>query len=424
MSVPNIGELRAQLDACPTAHHVAQYVARRLFSADFQSIVDESSANTETGEIFSARRGFIVRNGAIVAWSIPSHSLGQGIRIVGAHTDSPGLHIKPRPDSTVAGWRQLAIEIYGSPLINSWLDRDLGIAGHVVLKNQRTHVFTHRSPIARVSQLAIHLDREVNERGLIIDKQQHLTPIWATTPGQTFLSWVAYKCAVEQDEIVSIDAQLFDVQPSSVLGLDETLLTSARLDNQVSCWAAIEALLQAGEKYPSFVILYDHEEVGSGTTTGAAGPFLEHVIERIAISAGIDRAGFLNILQQSHCVSVDNAHAIHPNYPERHDPLHAPIVNGGPVIKTNSNQRYATSSNAIGPFISACNARQIPTQHFVSRNNLACGSTIGPITATRLGIDTVDVGVAQLSMHSIREVCGVHDPIMMANALCAYFERC
>lgn len=423
MPSDNIFELMTQLDACPTSFHVAQFMARRLDAANYQGIEKMGKRSSGSSDIYSAQRGYLTHNGAIVAWSAPAKSLRDGIRIIGAHTDSPGLHIKPLPDLTSSSWRQLEIEIYGSPLLNSWLDRDLGIAGYAILTDGRVAQFSHGTSIARISQLAIHLDREVNERGLVLDKQQHLIPVWATTPGPLFKSWIAEICEVKPEELISIHAQLFDTQGSAVIGLDNSLLASARLDNQVSCWAAIEALLQVNEDLPSIVVLFDHEEVGSHSTTGAAGPILEHVIERIAINGGLDRSEYLEMLMRSHCVSVDNAHAVHPNYLDRHDPQHLPIPNGGPVIKFNSNQRYASSAQAVVPFISACSARQIPTQTFVSRNNMPCGSTIGPITATRLGIETIDVGVAQLSMHSIREVCGVEDPSMMATALGEYLSQ-
>lgn len=423
MTLHSFPGLMAQLDACPTSHHVAQYVAERLSKAGFQGLNNSNVGAAPVQPTFEATRGFVVRDGSIVAWSVPPRTLIDGIRIIGAHTDSPGLHLKPHPDINSHSWRQLSVEVYGSPLLNSWLDRDLGIAGYVVLANGETITFTHQDPIARISQLAIHLDREVNDRGLILDKQQHLIPVWATTPGPNFRSWVADRCGVKQDQIVSIQAQFFDTQPSAIIGLDGTLLAGARLDNQVSCWAAVEALLQTNDDNPSVVVLFDHEEVGSQSTVGAAGPLLEQVLERLAHNDGLDRIGFLDMLQRSHCVSADNAHAVHPNYPERHDPLHLPVANEGPVIKFNSNQRYATSAHAIAPFASACSAMHISTQTFISRNNMPCGSTIGPITATRLGVDTIDIGVAQLSMHSIREVCGVHDPVMMATAFGAYFDR-
>ncbi|MEO8163240.1 MAG: M18 family aminopeptidase, partial [Ilumatobacteraceae bacterium] len=405
------------------SRHLVQFVARRLDAANFQGGESPSGFESDSSAIYSAQRGYITRNGAIVAWSIPSQGIRDGIRIIGAHSDSPGLHLKPLPDHSSASWRQLGVEIYGSPLLNSWLDRDLGIAGYVVLTGGRIANFCYGTPIARISQLAIHLDRDVNERGLVLDKQQHLVPTWATTPGANFQSWIAKICEVTSQQIVSIHAQFFDTQPSAIVGVDESMLASARLDNQVSCWAAVEALLEMHGDNPSIVVIFDHEEVGSQSTSGAAGPMLEHVIERVSLSAGLSRSQYLEMLTRSHCVSADNAHAFHPNYPDRHDSQHLPLLNGGPVIKFNSNQRYASSAQSVAPFMSACLARQIPTQTFVSRNNLPCGSTIGPITATRLGIETIDVGVAQLSMHSIREVCGIRDPSMMATALEAYLSR-
>ncbi len=416
-SAIDISSLQDQLDNCPTAHHLSDYLGKKLAASGF---VSSQSAG-------ASPKGFVRRGGAIVAWSVPPLSLRRGVRIVGAHSDSPGLRIQPTPDIATYNWRQLGVEIYGGPLLNSWLDRDLGIAGHVMLRGGETILFTSRKALARVSQLAIHLDRDVNERGLTLDKQQHLTPVWATSTGDSFTSWVSLQCGVPADEISAIDAQLFDVTPSAIIGLDNSMLASARLDNQVSCWAAVEALVSIGKNpgadYASVIILFDHEEVGSQSATGAAGPLLEHTLEQLAIAQGLDRAQFLDCLSRSHCVSADNAHAVHPNYPERHDARHSPIINAGPVVKSNSNQRYATSAASIAPFASACAAAKVSTQVFVSRNNIACGTTIGPITATRLGIDTIDVGVSQLSMHSIREVCGVLDLPMMAAALTAYLNR-
>lgn len=416
-SAIEISSLQDQLDNCPTAHHVSDYLGKKLEANGF---VGSQSA----GE---SPKGFVRRGGAIVAWSAPPQSLRLGVRIVGAHSDSPGLRIKPNPDIVAYNWRQLGVEIYGGPLLNSWLDRDLGIAGHVMLRGGETKLFASRLPLARISQLAIHLDRDVNERGLTLDKQQHLTPVWATSPGESFGSWVSLECGVTEDDISAIDAQLFDVSPSSIIGVDNSMLASARLDNQVSCWAAVEAIIATskslGADHASVAVLFDHEEVGSHSATGAAGPLLEHTLEQLAIAHGLDRSEFLECLSRSHCVSADNAHAVHPNYPERHDARHSPIINGGPVVKSNSSQRYATSATSIAPFASACAAAKVSTQVFVSSNNIACGTTIGPITATRLGIDTIDVGVPQLSMHSIREVCGALDPPMMAAALTAYFNR-
>ena len=237
------------------------------------------------------------------------------------------------------------------------------------------------------------------------------------------MPWVASQLDSKPNDIISVDAQFFDTLPAQILGVDHSLLASGRLDNQASCWAAISALVETQNPQDTCVVaLFDHEEVGSSSATGAAGPLLEHTLERIADASGLSRVDYLHALSQSSCVSADNAHAVHHNYPDRHDHGHAPIINQGPALKLNSNQRYATSSTSAAIFIRACESANIKHQMFVSKNNMPCGTTIGPITATRLGIDTVDVGIPQLSMHSAREVCGVSDLVAMQKALCSYMN--
>lgn len=416
MTADLISQVRDQLDSSPTPRHLVEFVAARLTAAGFTDCTNNDSLEKDL------QNGFIERAGSIIAWRIGSEKINQ-FRIIGAHTDSPCLKIKPRPDETRVGWHLLQVEIYGGPLLNSWLDRDLGIAGHAVLRDGTVKLFCESTPIARISQLAIHLDREVNERGLILDKQLHLSAAWATgEKSPDFVRWVASKLQTQPEQILSIEAQLFDSAPAQILGVDQSLLTSGRLDNQASCWAAISALIDSpSPKVTNVVSLFDHEEVGSSSATGAAGPFLEHTLERIAAAGGLSRVEYLQALNKSSCVSADNAHAVHHNYPDRHDSLHAPIINHGPALKINSNQRYATSSSSAAMFIRACEAANVGHQMFVSKNNMPCGTTIGPITATRLGIDTVDVGIPQLSMHSAREVCGIDDLISMHKALTSYF---
>jgi aspartyl aminopeptidase len=369
-------------------------------------------------------RGVVVRGASLVAWTLGT-TPAAGFRLVGAHTDSPGLRVKPRPDAGHLGWRQLAVEVYGGVLLNSWLDRDLGLAGRVVLTDGREVDVRVDVAVARVPQLAVHLDRDVNDRGLVLDKQQHLTPVWGTGVAHEgdFAAWLAHRIEVGPAEIATWELCLFDRQPAAVLGADETLLASGRLDNQLSCWAAVQALVHSLPAASTSVIaLFDHEEVGSESTTGAAGPLLEHTLERIAAATGRSRPDHLAALAASSCISADNAHAVHPNYPERHEPGHRPLVNHGPAIKLNSNQRYATSAGTAAHARRCFESAGVPWQVFVSRNNMPCGSTIGPITATRLGIETVDVGVPQLSMHSARELCGTSDPGWLAQGLRAYFS--
>lgn len=416
----DIKGLIRHLDASVSPAHSVDYSAQRLRSADFAEC---SFATTSEG---LPAKGFIADAGLLLAWN-QSDTPSQRFRIVGAHTDSPCLKVKPLPDSGVFNWKQIGVEAYGGILNNSWLDRDLGLAGRVVLKDGSVEKLRIDHAMARIPQLAIHLDRDVNERGLILDKQIHLAPIWGLgqyRPGE-FAEFIAENLAVSVLDIAFWDIALFDLTLASLLGADRSLLASGRLDNQVSCWATTEGLLAAstnanGTGTTSVIALFDHEEVGSESTHGASGPRLAWLLE--ALHSG-SRAQFHETLSRSHCISADNAHAIHPNYPDRHEPNHRPLPNMGPVLKVNANQRYATSPESATIFSRACASAEVNYQVFVGKNSMPCGSTIGPITSTQLGIPTVDVGVAQLSMHSARELCGAQDPALLAKVLKSYFSE-
>jgi len=363
-------------------------------------------------------KGFSRQDGAIIAWSLGRK--GAPLRIIGAHTDSPNLRVQPQPDIARMGWNQLGIEIYGGVLLNSWLDRDLGLAGRVFTEDGEEILFHRSEPLARIPQLAIHLDREIGDRGLQLDRFQHTSPVWGThTP--MFLDWLSEITATSR--IASFDAQLFDITPASNLGVDKSLIASGRLDNQLSCWAAIEAICTTNSEFTTVVILNDHEEVGSESVTGAAGPMLENLLdiidqrEELSVGQRTDRK------RGSWCLSADNAHAVHPNYTEKHDPRHSPLPNHGVALKLNGNQRYATSPRGAAHIRFIADKQNIELQTFVSRNNMPCGSTIGPITATRLGIDAIDVGVPQLSMHSTRELCGSSDATQLVTLMQGFLQH-
>lgn len=405
-----LSELLQWLDASPTPAHVVKSATSQLLMAGFSEQPDFA---TELGS-----KSFFRQDGAIVAWSLGQP--GAPLRIIGGHTDSPNLRIQPQPDISRMGWNQLGIEIYGGVLLNSWLDRDLGLAGRVFTQDGEEILFHQREPLARVPQLAIHLDREIGERGLQLDKFQHTSPVWGTqTP--MFMDWLTQ--ITGSARIASFDAQLFDVTPASVIGVDKSLIASGRLDNQLSCWAAIEAICLTDSQFSSIVILNDHEEVGSESTTGAAGPMLEDLLaaidqhDELTVGQRIDRK------RESWCLSADNAHAVHPNYTEKHDPRHSPLPNQGVALKLNGNQRYATSPRGAAHIRSIAEKQNIELQTFVSRNNMPCGSTIGPITATRLGIDAIDVGVPQLSMHSARELCGSSDATQLVALMRGFLQH-
>jgi aspartyl aminopeptidase len=416
----NLDDIIAYLDAAPSPWHAAASSVQRLTDAGFA----ELSLTAEWTDVPS--KGFVQRGAAVVAWHRGAHAGPTSpVRLVGAHTDSPCLRVKPNADAGGFGWKQLAVEVYGGVLLNSWLDRDLGVAGTLVLRDGSARLVAVHDAVARVPQLAIHLDRDVNERGVVLDKQQHLSPVWGigNPSAGEFRDWIAAAAGVSGADVTNWDLSLFDRTPAAVLGPQGDLLASGRLDNQASCWAATAALCAAEQPgdATAVIALFDHEEVGSESTTGASGPLLEHVLERLALASGADRAQYLAQLAASACISADNAHSVHPNYPERHEAAHRPLVNHGPAIKLNHNQRYATAPATAALAQQVFESAGVPWQVFVSRNNMPCGTTIGPLTATRLGIATVDVGVPQLSMHSARELCGTKDPVWLAQALRGWF---
>ena len=427
--VTTVADLLAFVDASPSPYHAAREAADRLLAAGFTELRLTDAWPEGPG------RHLVVRGGAVVAWEVPHGAEPERrFRVVGAHTDSPGLRVKPRPDTGAVGWQQLAVEVYGGALWNSWLDRDLGLSGRVAVRGPggpEHRLVRVDEPIARIPQLAIHLDRDVNGSGLKLNPQQHLTPVWGVGPVRdgAFADLLAHEAGIDAADVLGWDVMVHDLAPGALLGRHQELVSSARLDNLVSCWAAVEALRADHQSYAAdeppvaVACLFDHEEVGSTSATGADGSLLATVLERTVLARGGGRDHLLRALAGSVCASADMAHATHPNYPERHDPGHTVAIDGGPVVKVNANQRYATDALTGAVLVEACEAAGVPHQVFVGRNDVPCGSTIGPLTSARLGIATVDVGVAQLSMHSARELCGADDPPRLAAALTAFLAR-
>ncbi|MFM9083663.1 MAG: M18 family aminopeptidase [Actinomycetota bacterium] len=405
----DLGSLCSWLDASPTPFHAALSATRRLLAAGWQTVERFADGIPV--------RGVRTVDGSVLAWR--RGAPGSPYRIIGAHTDSPNLRVQPNPETGAAGTAQLGIEIYGGVLLNSWLDRDLGLAGRVVARDGSVHLFHVGDAVARIPQLAIHLDREINDRGLLLDRHAHLTPVWGTSQ-HAFREWLGSVTGI--GDIVAFDAQLFDTHRAALIGRDRSLLVSGRLDNQLSCWAAVEALVSpdATSDHTVIVVLNDHEEVGSDSVTGAGGPLLASLLAAIDHEEGLDPRRAIDRRCDSWCLSADNAHAVHPNYQERHDPRHGPILNAGPALKLNGNQHYATSARGAGHVRALAESRGIPLQTFVTRNNMPCGSTIGPITATNLGIEAIDIGVPQWSMHSARETIGADDPTRLRDLLSAF----
>ncbi|MBO7935777.1 M18 family aminopeptidase [Streptomyces antibioticus] len=420
-------DLMSFLSASPSPYHAVANAAERLEKAGFRQVVE-----TDAWDDTSSTGGrYVLRGGAIVAWYVPE---GAGahtpFRIIGAHTDSPNLRVKPIPDTGAHGWRQIAVEIYGGPLLNSWLDRDLGIAGRLTLRDGSTRLVDTGRPLLRVPQLAIHLDRAVNTDGLKLDKQRHLQPVWGLggdVRAGDLIAFLAEEAGLPAGEVTGWDLMTHPVEPPAYLGRDQELLAGPRMDNLLSVHAgtaALAAVATAGAELPYIPVLaaFDHEENGSQSDTGADGPLLGSVLERSVFARGGSYEDRARAFAGTVCLSSDTGHAVHPNYAERHDPTHHPRVNGGPILKVNVNNRYATDGSGRAVFAAACEKAGVPFQSFVSNNSMPCGTTIGPITAARHGIRTVDIGVAILSMHSARELCGDADPYLLANALVAFLQ--
>ncbi len=401
-------DLSAFLVASPTPYHAVAEAVRRLRAAGFAEQVETQPWSREPGG------HYLVRDGTLLAWW--QRGAAAPLRVFAAHTDSPTLRVKPHPDAGAAGWRQVAVEVYGGALWNSWLDRDLGLAGRLARFDGSTALVHVRRPLLRVPQLAIHLDRAVNQ-GLTLDPQQHLLPVWGLGGPGGFGEFVAAEAGVDPGDVAAHDLVVHDLTPPAALGRDRELFAAPRLDNLVSVHAGLSALLAARDAATAPVLVaFDHEEVGSGSATGAAGPLLETVLTRLA--GGFDARA--EVFAASRALSVDVTHAAHPNYLGHHDPGHRALPNGGPALKVNANQRYATDAPGAAAWARACRDAGVPSQVFVSRNTVPCGSTVGPIIATRLGIRTVDVGIPVLSMHSARELCGVDDPAHLVAAGTAF----
>jgi len=409
-------DFMAYVHASPSPRHCVRETVRRLEDAGFTS--QEPSAGKKSA-------GYQARAGSLVAWRTTKKA--GPVRVITAHTDSPNLRIKPNPDGVSAGAHQLGVEVYGGALVNSWLDRDLGLAGHIVARAPKkgrskkpsgevvTHLVHVDRPVLRIPQLAIHLDREINTKGLQLNKQNHLKPIWGFAGDDDeadLAQLLASHLDIVAEDILAFQLMTHDVVPPAFGGWHDEFLASPRIDNQLSCWAGIEALIASDTPGTQVVALFDHEEVGSTSATGADSALLAATLDQLVQTP----------TDNSLCISADCAHATHPNYADRHDPDHQIAMNGGPVIKVNANERYATTPLGHALFANACDQAGVPHQVFVSRTDMACGSTVGPTTAARTGLDTVDIGAPQLAMHSIREMTGSSDPAMLKAALTAALD--
>jgi aspartyl aminopeptidase len=421
-------DLLSFIDTSPSPWHAVDSVATLLQNNGFKPLIEN-----QPWQFKKNGRYYVVRDGAsIIAFVMGNQTLAEaGFRIVGAHTDSPGLRLKPKAAFSSQGVAQLGVEVYGGPILATFTDRDLSLAGRVIVRNGDLHTTRHvrfNSSIVRLPNLAIHMNREVNDKGLVLNKQTGLPLIFGfaadTADAQTQLTnALAEQLGVESNDILTWDLTVFDTQKGSFWGLNEAFIANSQLDNLASCHAAIHALI-SNKKPNSTAIcaLFDHEEVGSESATGAGGSFMSDVMTRICASTNTSAEDRLRALANSFFISADMAHAYHPNHAGSYEPCHHVQVNHGPVIKTNANQRYSTNAETAARFIQLCKQADVPYQQYAHRTDLGCGSTIGPVLASQLGIASVDVGNPMWAMHSIRESAGVLDHYYLLNVLKQHFQ--
>jgi len=404
------------IEKSPTPFHATQNLLEMFNASGFQHLTEGSDWEIESDKAYVVTRN----DSSIIAFRTGA-DVTNGIQMLGAHTDSPCLKIKPNPEIDKHGYTQLGVEVYGGALLHPWLDRDLSIAGRVSGVTKTGDVFSEiidfKKPIAVIPNLAIHLDRTANKKREI-NPQNHLPLILSQGKTTDFTELLKTQCSEDVDKILEYELSCYDTQPPSLVGLNEEFICAARLDNLLSTFIGARALLDTQGEQASLFISTDHEEVGSASACGAQGPFLRSVLERITSGA----TSLTQTISRSSLLSCDNAHGIHPNYAEKHDSNHGPILNEGPVIKINNNQRYATTSVSSAKFQQRCEKAGVPLQKFVTRSDMGCGSTIGPITASELGIETLDVGAPQWAMHSIRETAGSKDCEYLYQAACAFIR--
>lgn len=416
------------IDASPSPWHAVQSTEQRLLQHGFTKLEETDSWQVQTGSAY-----YVVRGGAsIIAFVLGQKTLtDSGFRMVGAHTDSPGLRLKPNAASSSDGLIRIGVEVYGGPILATFTDRDLSIAGRVMVRSAQgteTHLVKFDDALMRLPNLAIHMNREVNDKGLKLNKQTELPLLFAeSTDGveadKQFLSHIATQLNIKVEDILTFELNAFDTQKGVLWGANQEFIADSQLDNLASCHAALTALINTSKPDSTSVCaLFDHEEVGSESATGASGSFLADVVTRISSNQKLDEEARLRALAKSFFISADMAHAYHPNHPGAYEPCHHVQVNKGPVIKTNANQRYSTNADTAARFITLCESVNVPYQQYAHRTDLGCGSTIGPIIASGLGVASVDVGSPVWAMHSIRESAGVLDQSYMINVLQAMFK--
>lgn len=430
---PQAQQLLNFIDSSPSPWHVVSSIIKELEKQDFHCLKEREAWNLEAGG-----RYYVVRDGSSLIGFVVGEGdlIESGVRMIGAHTDSPGLRVKPYAPYSKGPMVRLGVEVYGGPILATFADRDLSLAGRVVVKmgtgpmDIEAKLIHFEKPLVRIPNIPIHINRDVNERGLKLERQEQLPMMLSVLqeglPAQRlFRTLIADKITVETKAILSWELQVFDTQPGSFFGPDEQFIANGQLDNLASCHAGLFALLNEEALHSestNMIAFFDHEEVGSQSSKGAGGSFLADILERISIAMNLDREEQKRVYANSFLLSADMAHAYHPNYKKFYDEEHKVMLNGGPVIKINANQRYTSESISEAIFIQLCEQAGVPYQKYVHRTNLPCGSTIGPQIAAQLGIRSVDIGNSMWSMHSARESAGSFDHDYMIQVMSHFFS--
>ena len=429
-SDPEIEDLIVFLQESPTPWHAVAWMLDKLESQGFEILQEQNSWEIQPGKAYAVSR----QGSSLCAFVTPSDE-PRAVKVIGAHTDSPTFKIKPNAEFVKENMLLLGLEIYGSPLLTSWLNRDLGIAGRVVYKNHKDQleeslVNLEDFPVI-IPQLAIHLDRQVNENGLVLNKQNHLAALATLLSDHSQINFsegylkTLLQKKLNFQSLLAHDLFVYPLEGPRLIGGSHEMLSSYRIDNLASVCAALNALIDSQQPDPhtvKMIVFWDHEEIGSETSQGAGSPFFQQTFERISLALNSSREEYFKMIQKGICLSVDMAHALHPNYPERSEPCHQLLMDGGIVIKSSAQHRYATNAWSAGYLIDVCKQNDIPYQHFISRGDIPAGTTIGPIFASRLGMQTVDIGCPQLSMHSCRELFSCRDHKNMCRLLTAYLD--
>jgi len=417
-------KLLSFIDKSPTAFHTVASLISELEANGFQKLEESESWNIKESTHYYVCRA----DGSIIAFRTPSKwSKNSTFKIVGSHTDSPSLKVKSNPSTTKEGYQLLNIEVYGGALLTSWFDKDLLLGGRVLYEDHEGLLVSKLIELPsrlRIPRLAIHLDKKVNKEGFLVNPQEHLCPILGLQQDFDFEAWVKKETSI-QGNLLSWDLFLFDAEKSSFGGINEEFIFASRLDNLASVHASLSALLASATHENDFLIgaFLQHEEIGSTSQNGANSNFMEAILKRMLLSFSEEQETFFRTIASSFFISTDMTHAVHPSYASAHDQQHKPMLNHGPVIKNNANMRYASDAFSIAKFKQWCHKAGVPFQDFCNRNDMGCGSTIGPMVSANLGIPTIDIGNAMLSMHSIREMAGVEDHNMMIDVFKAFYSK-